>query len=92
MLILILLYLVQQVTIINIGALFGEKKNSAVISMLEAIKSVDQIPVLLAKVKNEHANVGSSALLKGFGHAKYHHSDPRAALAKQLALQVSIFK
>lgn len=67
------------------GALYGPKHggaNEAVIRMLEAIGTKENIPKLINEVKNKNR------VLSGFGHRVYKNYDPRAKIVKKLAFEV----
>jgi len=67
------------------GALSGPLHggaNEQVLRMLNVIKSADNIPGYLAKVKKEEVR------LPGFGHRIYENFDPRAEIMKRIAEQV----
>ncbi len=69
----------------GIAALYGPLHggaNEAVLSMLEEIGSVKDIPAFIEKVK------GGSDRLMGFGHRVYKSYDPRAKLIKKVAYDV----
>jgi citrate synthase len=82
------------------GALFGERKSSAVIGMLKQIGKVENIQVFLSLVKRKQPTSSSSVniaasgkrpsptRLMGFGHRIYKTADPRVKLCKDLALEV----
>ncbi|KAJ3077097.1 hypothetical protein HDU98_008532 [Podochytrium sp. JEL0797] len=85
----------------SFGSLFGERKSSAVMIMLETIGSCENVPVFLQLVKDRKnvtkksngslaaaATSGKPTRLQGFGHRIYKHSDPRVAKAKSLALEL----
>ena len=64
------------------GALFGSKhggSSAAVIKMLEAIGSRENIPKFLMQVRQK------SRLLFGFGHSIYRDNDPRAQMVRVVA-------
>jgi citrate synthase len=68
-----------------IGALAGPLHggaNQAVLEMLEAIGSKDNIPEHIKRVKNGQGR------LMGFGHRVYKNYDPRARIIKRMAEQV----
>jgi citrate synthase len=56
--------------------------NEAVISMLEEIKEISNIPSFIKKVKNKEVK------LMGFGHRVYKNFDPRASVLKEIADEV----
>jgi citrate synthase len=58
--------------------------NEAVINMLEAIGSVDQIGKYIAKAKDKN----DSFRLMGFGHRVYKSYDPRAAIIRKMTHRV----
>lgn len=58
--------------------------NEAVIDMLEAIGSVDQIDKYIAKAKDKN----DPFRLMGFGHRVYKNYDPRATIIRQMAHRV----
>ena len=59
--------------------------NSAVLDMLESIRSSDDdVDTFMARVKNKEKGVR----LMGFGHRVYKNYDPRAAIVKKTADQV----
>lgn len=67
------------------GALYGPfhgGANEAVLRMLEAIGSVDNIPSFLQKVKQKKTR------LMGFGHRVYKNYDPRATIIRSIAYEV----
>ncbi|RKO84369.1 citrate synthase-like protein, partial [Blyttiomyces helicus] len=64
------------------GALFGERKASAVIDMLKQINSPEKIDIFLTIKK------GRPVRLMGFGHRIYKGRDPRVSIARDLAFQV----
>lgn len=71
----------------GIAALWGPAHggaNEAVLSMLEEIGTVDNIPEFLFRVKNK---IGSQRLM-GFGHRVYKTWDPRAEIMKETCDQV----
>src|SRR5262245_33372623 len=64
----------------GVAALYGPLHggaNEAVLSMLERIESVDNVPAFLEGVKNREER------LMGFGHRVYKNYDPRARIIKQ---------
>jgi citrate synthase len=58
--------------------------NEAVLTMLEEIGNVKNIPAFLAKVKDK----GSNTKLMGFGHRVYKNFDPRAKIMRQSCHEV----
>ena len=58
--------------------------NEAVLSMLDEIGDVKNIPAFLAKVKDK----GSNTKLMGFGHRVYKNFDPRAKIMRQTCHEV----
>ncbi len=58
--------------------------NEAVINMLKAIKSVENIPQFIAKAKDKT----SGFRLMGFGHRVYKNYDPRAAVLRDTCKEV----
>jgi citrate synthase len=56
--------------------------NEAVLTMLEEVGSVKNVPDYIKRVKNREV------LLQGFGHRVYKHYDPRAAIIKKTAYEV----
>ena len=63
------------------GALYGPKHggaNEAVIRMLEAIGSKDNIKKFISEVKDK------KKVLFGFGHRVYKNYDPRAKIVKKV--------
>jgi citrate synthase len=56
--------------------------NEAVLKMLQAIGSIDQIPAFIKRVK------AGEGRLMGFGHRVYKSYDPRARIIKQTADEV----
>merc|ERR1719254_417620 len=58
--------------------------NEAVIQMLEAIGTVENIPQFVADVKAKKEGVR----LMGFGHRVYKNYDPRAKVMKKLVVEV----
>ncbi len=58
--------------------------NEAVIKMLTEIKTIENIPDYIKKVKDKDSNVR----LMGFGHRVYKNYDPRAAVLKKAAGKV----
>jgi citrate synthase len=67
------------------GALYGPKHggaNEAVIRMLEAIGSKDNIQKYVQDVKDK------KKVLFGFGHRVYKNYDPRAKIVKKIAFEV----
>jgi len=58
--------------------------NEAVINMLKAIKTVDNIPQFIAKAKDKT----SGFRLMGFGHRVYKNYDPRAAVLRETCKEV----
>lgn len=65
------------------GALYGPKHggaNEAVIRMLEAIGTKENIPKFINEVKNKNR------VLFGFGHRVYKNYDPRAKIVKKVRL------
>ncbi|MBV8079132.1 MAG: citrate synthase [Actinobacteria bacterium] len=66
----------------GIAALYGPLHggaNEAVLRMLDAIGTVENVPSFVADVKKDHGR------LMGFGHRIYKSYDPRAALIKDVA-------
>lgn len=66
----------------GIGSLWGPAHggaNEAVIRMLQSIRSVDEVPRLIARAKDPHDNFR----LVGFGHRVYKNYDPRARIIRQ---------
>ncbi|KAJ3077087.1 hypothetical protein HDU98_008519 [Podochytrium sp. JEL0797] len=84
----------------SFGSLFGERKSTNVLRMLELIGTPDNVPVFLQFVKDRknivkkpdgslHASAsGKPTRLQGFGHRIYKHTDPRVVKAKALALEL----
>ncbi|MDH5360507.1 MAG: citrate synthase [Gammaproteobacteria bacterium] len=71
----------------GIGSLWGPAHggaNEAVIRMLETIKSVDEVPGLMARAKDRN----DKFRLMGFGHRIYKNYDPRAVILRQACHQV----
>ncbi len=71
----------------GVSALWGPAHggaNEAVLEMLEAIGSVDNIPKFLEKVKDKASNVR----LMGFGHRVYKNFDPRATIIREMCHKV----
>jgi citrate synthase len=69
----------------GVAALYGPLHggaNEAVLRMLCAIGSVDQVPEFIRKVK------AGEGRLMGFGHRVYKNYDPRARIIKRLADEV----
>jgi citrate synthase len=69
----------------GVAALYGPLHggaNEAVLRMLQAIGSVQNVPGFIARVK------AGEGRLMGFGHRVYKHYDPRARLIKRLADEV----
>jgi citrate synthase len=69
----------------GVAALYGPLHggaNEAVLRMLCAIGSVDQVPAFIRKVK------AGEGRLMGFGHRVYKNYDPRARIIKRLADEV----
>ena len=67
------------------GALYGPRHggaNERVVRMLEKIKSPENVPAYLERVKRKEV------LLNGFGHRVYKNYDPRAKIIKKLAYEV----
>ncbi len=58
--------------------------NEAVINMLRAIKSIENIPEFIAKAKDKN----SGFRLMGFGHRVYKNYDPRAAVLRETCKEV----
>ncbi len=58
--------------------------NEAVINMLRAIKSKENIPEFIAKAKDKN----SGFRLMGFGHRVYKNYDPRAAVLRETCKEV----
>lgn len=56
--------------------------NEAVVRMLEEIKSTENIPLFLEKVRNKEIR------LMGFGHRIYRNYDPRAKLMRELCYRL----
>jgi len=56
--------------------------NEAVLRMLEEVRTVQQVPAFIKRVK------GGEGRLMGFGHRVYKSYDPRAKIIKQVADQV----
>ncbi|KAI8928587.1 citrate synthase-like protein [Entophlyctis helioformis] len=80
------------------GALFGERKSSAVVDMLKRIGSVDRIDEFLSLVKQSGTTARDSIAtfsprknrlrLMGFGHRIWKTHDPRVRLCKTLTLEL----
>ncbi|KAJ3019903.1 hypothetical protein HKX48_001627 [Thoreauomyces humboldtii] len=81
------------------GAIFGERKASAVIDMLKQIGKVEKIQLFLTKIKRKDSSAGVSGAgkgqrsdrplrLMGFGHRIYKHGDPRVKIAKKMAFEL----
>ncbi|KAI8915627.1 citrate synthase-like protein [Gorgonomyces haynaldii] len=75
------------------GALFGERKNAAVVDMLQKIGNPSNVKDFLESIKESNrqskASKGvRSVKLQGFGHRIYKSVDPRAKIAKQLLMQI----
>ena len=71
----------------GISALWGPAHggaNEAVLSMLEQIGTVDNIPKFLALAKDKSSHVR----LMGFGHRVYKNFDPRAKIIRQMCHKV----
>lgn len=71
----------------GIASLWGPSHggaNEAVISMLQDIGHVDNIPEFIEKVKDKNSGVR----LMGFGHRVYKNYDPRAAVLKDTCKEV----
>ena len=69
----------------GIAALYGPSHggaNAAVLTMLEEIGSIENIPKFIQDVKNKKRR------LMGFGHRVYKNYDPRARIIKQVADEV----
>jgi len=69
----------------GVAALYGPSHggaNAAVLTMLEEIGSVENIPKFIQDVKNKKRR------LMGFGHRVYKNYDPRARIIKQVADEV----
>jgi citrate synthase len=67
------------------GALYGPKHggaNEAVIRMLEAIGSKDNVQRFILEVKQK------KKVLFGFGHRVYKNYDPRAKIVKKIAFEI----
>jgi citrate synthase len=67
------------------AALYGPRHggaNEAVIRMLTAIGSIDQVPAYIEQVK------AGEERLQGFGHRVYKNYDPRARIIKQTSEEV----
>lgn len=65
------------------GALYGPKHggaNEAVIRMLEAIRTKDNIHKFIMEVKQK------KKVLFGFGHRVYKNYDPRAKIVKKVTI------
>ena len=58
--------------------------NEAVINMLKAIKTVDNIPLFIARAKDKT----DGFRLMGFGHRVYKNYDPRAAVLRETCKEV----
>ncbi|KAI8614576.1 citrate synthase-like protein [Chytriomyces sp. MP71] len=84
-----------------LGALFGERKSSAVIDMLQLIGSQAHIAAFFDLVKIKACIVrdaesgrlvaapkGRATRLQGFGHRIYKGEDPRVKIAKSLAFEL----
>ena len=72
----------------GVSALWGPAHggaNEAVLSMLEQIGSVDNIPKYLAMAKD---NKSSHFRLMGFGHRVYKNFDPRATIIREMCHKV----
>ena len=68
-----------------ITALYGPRHggaNEAVCRMLEDIGTVDNVANYVQQIKRKER------MLMGFGHRSYTNTDPRAAIVKQLALEI----
>ncbi|KAI8893375.1 citrate synthase-like protein [Globomyces pollinis-pini] len=80
------------------GALFGERKGSAVVDMLKKIGTVENIDEFLNSIKKSSRSSmiasgetpvkNKSARLMGFGHRIYKTIDPRVRICKQLTLEL----
>ena len=71
----------------GISALWGPEHggaNEAVLSMLEQIGTVDNIPKFLAQAKDKSSHVR----LMGFGHRVYKNFDPRAKIIREMCHKV----
>ncbi len=71
----------------GVSALWGPAHggaNEAVLEMLEAIGTADNIPKFLAQVKDKSSNVR----LMGFGHRVYKNFDPRAQIIREMCHKV----
>ena len=71
----------------GVAALWGPAHggaNEAVLSMLEEIGTVDNIPKFLARVKDKQDNTR----LMGFGHRVYKNFDPRAKIIREMCHRV----
>jgi len=71
----------------GISSLWGPRHggaNEAVLDMLEIIKSKENIPDYIKKVKNKEPGI----LLMGFGHRVYKSYDPRAEIIKKICHEV----
>jgi citrate synthase len=71
----------------GIAALWGPAHggaNEAVLSMLEEIGTVDQIPKYIARAKDKNDNFR----LMGFGHRVYKNYDPRATIIRETCHKV----
>lgn len=67
------------------GALYGPKHggaNEAVIRMLEAIRTKDNIHKFIMEVKQK------KKVLFGFGHRVYKNYDPRAKIVKKVTINI----
>ncbi|MBI1817070.1 MAG: citrate synthase [Deltaproteobacteria bacterium] len=70
----------------GVAALYGPRYGGAserVIALLEEIGSVAKVPAFIKQVKDGRE-------LFGFGHPVYRSYDPRAKIAKQLAIEVAL--
>ena len=66
----------------SVTALFGPRQSGAcelVIKMIEEIKSVENVPSFIEKVKRKERT------LAGFGHRTYKSNDPRVEIIKHVA-------
>lgn len=68
-----------------VGALYGPRHggaNEAVVNMLDRIRSVDQVPKFMGRVKARDER------LMGFGHRIYKNYDPRVRIVREVAEEV----
>eukprot|EP01068_Selenidium_serpulae_P012684 Selendium_serpulae@DN5863_c0_g2_i1.p1 len=68
-----------------VGALYGPRHggaNEAVVNMLQRIRTVDQVPKFMGRVKARDER------LMGFGHRIYKSYDPRVRIVRQVAEEV----